>query len=309
MSKLNFAFDVSTLSDYTNENTGLLAKAIYGARTIQSGIEILPGQKGDVKLNKLSHTLTLAAEACGWSVAGGTVLTQASVEVCPIQYEEALCPSTLEPKWYGQIMKAGSTPEELPFEKYIVDTKADTLSSEVEKLFWQGDTTNGSGNLALCTGMIDYMSGATQSGTKVTMDLSVGTIVAAVNALIAGADERVYEEDDLAIYMSVSNFRTYVTALINANLYNYANSIDGKSLEIVVPGHNVTIYGTPGLTGTDVVFMTPKSNLVFVTDLLSETETLDLWWSQDNREIRIAGSFKFGVGVYFGEFVTHNQDW
>lgn len=306
--KFNFSFDVSTLSDYTNENTGLIAKAIYGAPTIGSGIEVLTGQKGDVKLNALSHDLYLQAAACGWTTSGATDLSQISVSVCSIDYKEALCPKDLEPKWYGQLMKTGSDPETFPFAQYVIDTKANALSSQVEYMFWQGDTDSGTGNLALCDGLGIFLSGKTgeyvaaASGTTTT-----STIEAAIDAMIDKVDERVYNSEDLSLYMSVAKYKQLVSALIANNSYHYNTSENGKTLRTTIPGHNIEVIGTPGLRGTDYMYLTPKSNLVFVTDLLDETEQLDMWWSQDNREIRIAGSFKFGVGVYFPEFVVHNN--
>jgi len=312
--KENFAFVVSDLVDYTNENTGLIASALYKATTIASGIEILAGQKGDVKLNRLAHTLSLQAAACGWSTSGSTTLDQIAVAVCPIDYKEALCPKTLEPKWYGQLMSKGSNPEDFPFAQYIVDNKSDALSSEVEYMFWQGNATGspaGSGNLALCDGVIQSIKSSGEAGdtTYVSGAASptVSDIVAKVNLLIAGADEKAYESDDMTLYMSTSLFRTYVSALITANLYNYATNLDAKTGEFYVPGHNIKVVATSGMRTLSTLFMTPASNMVFVTDLLDETEELDMWWSQDNQEIRINGSFKFGAGVYFPALVTHND--
>lgn len=309
--KYDFSFDVSALSTYTNENTDLIARALYGATTINSGIQVLPGQKGDVKLNKLNHNLYLQAAACGWSVSGDTDFNQVSVDVCSIDYKEAVCPKTLEPYWQGQLMAQGSDPETFPFAQYIVDNKADALSSQVEYMFWQGDSTFGSGNLALCDGIGAFLSGAT-GDVYVSAAATGGTfgsaaINTAIQAMINEVDERVYNNGDLALYMSVANYKIYVNYLISANLYNYAQNVDGKTLKTTIPGHNIEVIGTPGLRGTNYFYLTPKSNLVFVTDLLDETEDLDMWYSQDNREVRIAGSFKFGVGVYWNEFMVHNN--
>lgn len=308
--KQDFSLVVSALSDYTNENTGLIADAIYSANTIASGIEVIAGQKGDIELNRLSHSLALQAAACGWNVAGTTTLDNVKVEVCSLDYKEALCPKTLEPKWYGQIMAKGSSPEELPFAQYIIDTKSATLSSEIDYMFWQADTDgSGSGNLTLCQGMIQFLTDSTERATYVSAAASwtASDIVAKVNLLIAGIDERAYDQEDLTLYMSVADFRTYAGALITANLYNYATAIDGPSLQLTVPGHNVTVIGTGGLRGTGIGVLTPRSNMVFVTDLLDETEELDMWFSKDNDEVRIKGSFKFGVGMYFPDLVAHNS--
>lgn len=306
--KYDFAFDVSSLSDYTNENTGLVAEALYSAPTIGSGIEILPGQKGDVKLNVLDHDLYLQSAACGWTVSGQTNLEQVSVSVCSVDYKEALCPKTLEPKWYGQLMSKGSNPEDFPFSKFVVDNKTQAITSEVDYMFWQADSTVGAGNLSLCDGIGSFLSGATgdvyvaaASGTSTS-----ATINTQIQAMIAQVDERAYTNNDLTLYMSVAKFKLYVQYLISANLYNYAQNVDGKVLETTIPGHNIKVMGVGGLRGTDFMYLTPASNLVFVTDSIDDGD-LDMWYSKDNVEIRLVGSFKFGVGIYFNDLMVHNN--
>jgi len=306
--KYDFAWSQS-LTDYTNENTGLIATALYSAPTIASGIEILVGQKGDVKLNTLDHNLYLQSAACGWTVSGDTKLEQVSVSVCSNDYKEALCPKTLEPKWYGQLMAKGSNPETFPFAQYIVENKMGALEAEVDRMFWQADSTNGSGNLALCDGIGSFLSGATgdvyvaaASGTS-----TASTINAKVQAMIDGVDERAYTEGDLTLYMSVANFKFYVQYLISANLYNYAQNVAGKTLEVTIPGHDIKVLGVGGLRSTTFMYLTPASNLVFVTDSMDDGD-LDMWYSRDNVEVRLLGSFKFGVGVYFNELMVHNNE-
>ena len=305
--KYDFAWSQS-LTDYTNENTGLVATALYSAPTIGSGIEILVGQKGDVKLNTLDHNLYLQSAACGWTVSGDTKLEQVSVSVCSNDYKEALCPKTLEPKWYGQLMAKGSNPETFPFAQYIVENKMGALEAEVDKMFWQADETFGSGNLALCDGIGAFLSGATGDVYVVTASGSstASTINTKILAMIDSVDERAYTAGDLTLYMSVANFKLYIQYLISANLYNYAQNEKGKTLETTIPGHDIRVMGVGGLRGTNFMYLTPASNMVFVTDSLSDGD-LDMWYSKDNVEVRLLGSFKFGVGVYFNELMVHNN--
>jgi hypothetical protein len=307
--KYDFSFDVSTLSDFTNENTGLIATALYSAPTIGSGIEILVGQKGDIKLNTLEHDLYLQSSSCGWTVSGDTTLDQVAVSVCSVDYKEALCPKTLEPKWYGQLMAKGSDPETFPFAQFVVDNKMELLKTEVDKMFWTADSTSGTGNAALCDGVASFLGDNTGSVyVAAASGTSTASIInAKVQALIDGVDERAYTKGDLTLYMSVANFKLYVQYLISANLYNYANNVAGKTLELTIPGHDIKVMGIGGLRGTTFMYLTPASNLVFVTDSLSDGD-LDMWFSKDNDEIRMKGSFKFGVGVYFTDLLVHNNE-
>ncbi len=312
-SKFEFGFNVADLADFTNENTGLVAAAVYSAPTVASGVDIIVGQKGDIKLNTLDHNLYLQSAACGWTVSGDTILEDVDVSVCSVDYKEALCPKTLETKWYGQLMAKGSNPETFPFAQFIVDNKMDVLTAEVDKLIWQGDEDNGSGNLALCTGIGSFLSGATgdvyvsgSSTAYYTGGFTASNINAAIQLMISNVDERAYVNDDLTLYMSVANFKLYVQYLITANLYNYAQNVEGKTLQATIPGHNIKVIGTGGLRGTDYFYLTPASNIAFVTDSLSDGD-LDMWYSKDNVEIRINGSFKLGVAIYFNPLMVHNN--
>lgn len=311
--KYEFGFNVTDIADFTNENTGLVASAVYSAPTIASGIDIIVGQKGAVKLNTVSHNLYLQSAACGWSVSGDTVLEDVDVSVCSVDYKEALCPKTLETKWYGQLMAQGSNPETFPFAQFIADTKMATLTAEVDRLFWQGDETFGSGNLALCTGIGSYLSGLTgdvyvDGATTATLSgFTSANINTAIQLLINNVDERAYTNGDLTLHMSVANFKLYVQYLITANLYNYAQNVNGKTLEVTIPGHDIRVMGLGGLRGTDYFYLTPSSNMALVTDSLSDGD-LDMWYSKDNVEIRLLGSFKLGVGIYFPALFVHNND-
>jgi hypothetical protein len=308
--KYNFAFDVSALSDYTNENTGLVAESVYKAVTIGTGIEVLPAQKGsNVKLNTLSHDIALQAAACGWSVDGTTTFNQVPVSVAAIDLKEALCPKTLEPKYLGQLMANGSSPEDFPFSQYVIETKQEALASQIDYMFWQGDTTGGSGNLALVDGVGSFLESYTSSVVYVDFGatISVSNVEDKVDAMVAEIPEEIYDRDDLALYMPVGDFKLLVSAYIKNNYYNYNTSENGKTLETTIPGHNIKVYGVPGLRGTHNWYLTPTSNLVFVTDLLDETEDIDMWFSKDNDEIRLKGSLKMGVGVYFSSYVVSNN--
>jgi len=310
MGKYNFGFDVSALSDFVNENTGLVAEAIYDAPTLKSGVDIIPGQKGDFKLNVVDNDLYLQNAACGWTNSGKTTFSQIRITLDDLMIKTNLCPRDLEPKWYGQLMKAGSTPEDFPFSQFVLEKQATKLTAEVEYLFWQAEKGgSGTGNLPLTDGIAPYLHSvggsvyvATASGTSTASNINDK-----IEDMIAQVDEKAYVNDDLTLYMSVADFKIYVQYLINANLYNYAKNENGKSLETTIPGHNIKVIGVSGLRGTHYWYLTPASNLIFGTDLLNETETLDMWYSKDNDEIRIRGEFKMGVGAWFPEFVVHNN--
>ena len=63
---------------------------------------------------------------------------------------------------------------------------------------------------------------------------------------------------------------------------------------------------TKGLTGTNYIFGTYAENMVVSTDLTNEEEKFDIWYSQDNDEVRVNIQWKIGVQIYFPQFVVTN---
>lgn len=306
--KFDLSFDVSALGEFKNENTGLVQEMMFLPTTVASGIEVIVGEKGTIKLNNLSHDIALQAAACGWNVAGSTTFAQEEVVVETLDLKEALCPKDLTSKWMSQVMRAGSNPEELPFESFIVEGKTVKLAGEIEKMIWQGDKTTGTGNLALVDGLATvavvggYVADAVGPITK-------ANAIDKVDALINAFDETILDQDDLAIYMSPSDYRTYISALIaSQNPVDNQDQTKPYGKSIMVPGYNVEVIMTNGLSGVDYMYGTSKKNLVLVTDLTSDAENIEVWYSQDNDEYRLKTTFKMGVGSYFPSLIVHNND-
>ena len=302
MSNYKFGFDVASLASYTNYIKNVNAKAIYGAATIASGIEVIPGQKGNISLTTLTNDLYLQLSSCGWTVSGNTNLDPVNITLCSLDYKEQLCIKDLEPKWLSQMLKEGNDPTNpIPFIDMIVNSKIDQLKSEVDYIFWQGNTSTGTGNLVLCNGIEKYLSGktctyvATASGTT-----TAANVIAHVNAMVAAIPGELLNATDLVLYMSPADNLIWKQAIISANLYN-PDQILPLPIEVIP---------IPGLRGTNKWYLTSKKNIVFVTDLLDETEDLKI---VDNPfgtligYIQIFGSLKMGVGVYFPEFVVTNN--
>jgi hypothetical protein len=82
------------------------------------------------------------------------------------------------------------------------------------------------------------------------------------------------------------------------------------------PGTNMKVVGVPGLSDATVdtgsipsavrnrIIATYASNLVFGTDLQSDLENIEAWYSKDQRVWRLFGAFKAGVAVKFIDHVV-----
>lgn len=304
------SLNVSGLSAWTDEHKlDLIKSAILKGRTVDL-INVQPGIKNAATINILASPLTAVAGACGWSATGSTTLTQRTITVCDIKVNEAICLNTLEDYYTSVMMKPGSYNESIPFEALYSEAKRDNVQALIEDLFWRGNTSTGEGNLALCDGMISLLvsaSASTISPTASGGEITAANAVAVVDAIVAAVPTDIIDQDDLYLFMSYANYRTYATALRTANLfaYNGAES-QGQEFSQMVPGTNVRAIAVRGLNGAggDMV-LTTASNLYLGTDLLSDGESFHIWYSQDNDEVRFLAKFKFGVQVAFPELVVH----
>ena len=52
------------------------------------------------------------------------------------------------------------------------------------------------------------------------------------------------------------------------------------------------------------MLLTYKDNIVIGTDMLNDEETLDMWYSRDNDEVRVNVQYKLGWNFYFGEHIV-----
>lgn len=307
--KFNFSLVVDSLSNYTNElNTDLVYKAIAGARTMQY-VSMQAGIKYSEALNYLeSDVVFQSGNVFGWTPSGTTTFTQKEIQVCDIKIQETLNPQVLEKKWAGQFMPAGH-PEALPFEQAFVDEKIREINKKLELLVWQGNPTGATGFLQVCRGFEDrikYDSAVIRPiAVSATTWNSAANILASVDSIVSALPSDILAESDLVMFVDYATFRTYVQALINANRPSVLTSTDPTSFEMFIPGFNVRMVATAGISAGKFV-STNASNLVIGADLMSEQEKVQFFYSRDNDEVRFRANFKIGTQYKFSQYIVSN---
>jgi hypothetical protein len=320
MREYNFDLIVSALPEYKNQNTEYIKKAIFGARTIlgpskngTDGVSILTGQKHDCYLNRIENNIFFqdGSDNCVRSVSGNTTHDQEEVEVKSIKISENLCPKIYWDKWQSQLMisgaMAGSSPTDFPFSDFIYQYKMESIQAEIEKLFWQGDTASGSGNLAYADGLIQFLSGKTTNYQALpsTGTTSLTNVIERVDDLIVNQYAATAHRSDNTLYMSITNFLIFIQALKTANLYHY-NPND--EMNLTYRYGNVLVVGTDGLQDVDSMYLFPRVYAYLVTDLIDEMDNMSILVNpfEENR-IQFDVRFKFGVGSGDPAVFTHNN--
>lgn len=146
------AFDVSALAAYTKENQdSLVTKSLFDAKTqslIMSKGTVMTEVKSAEQINVLdTDAVFQAGGTCGFTPSGTTTFSRRALTIGKFKVNESLCPKTLESKYLQLKLKAGSRPQEIPFEEEYTSLKTGVIAQQLETACWQGDTLSANVNL------------------------------------------------------------------------------------------------------------------------------------------------------------------
>ena len=310
--KYDFSFNLSSLSTYTDEVGGeLIRRAILESETIKL-IKVQPGVKGSQAINLLNSDLYVQDGTCGWSPSGSTIYTQRDITVCQYKINETLCPADLNNYWLGQLLTPGSTPETVPFEQQISELKVAQISQYVENTIWGASsaTTCFSGIKQLVRGV----SGTTADTATVTGGIVVPgqspiastTALSQVDALIEQIPDDVVNRTDWVVFMSHANYRKYLINYRTANYYHYNPENSYEDFKTFHPATNILVHPVGGLSGSNAVVLAPAGYMVLGVNLMSDAETLKMFYSADFDEVRLRSNFSLGVQIAWPQYVITN---
>lgn len=296
------AFDVSTVAGYVSANE----KELIGASVLKgktaSVIGIQTGVKGSANLNLLNATPSLQAGGCGWNAAGTTALSKRTIKTGLIKVNESLCPDDLIGTFAEVELKIAAGSETLPFEQVFVDQIVKGVQKQNELTIWRGDVTGGTyprfdGFIKILGTEVSVLD-ATVSGKTLAVNP-----IDAVNAIVAKMPDEILDRDDLVIFVSQATFRGYVMAMQAVNSYNYFPTLDGKTMELLIPGTSIKLIGVAGLDATHA-YGSYAANFRLGTDMEGDGEKFEFWYSQDNSEYRIKMHYNMGVQVAFPNMIA-----
>ena len=291
-------FLVSSLPDYVQNNRDLIIKsfALVGTAT-RRHIGLQTGIKKSAYLNYLDLVPSFQdGSSCGFNPLDSITLTHKEIEVATLKVDGQICPETLLGKYGEWLVRVNATENELPFEQYIIDTLVAQINKGIESLIWTASTSGGDA--------IDgFLTQFAADASVITSAIAAGTNAyeGILQVYLAMPEEAV--ERGAMIFVAPEIFRVAVAGLVAANLYNYAAPA-GDVDEFILPGTNARVVKAPGLAGSLKIVGTFGDNLVYGTDGENDNESVDLWWSQDDRVFKYQVKWNTGVAYHFGDQVV-----
>lgn len=297
------ALNVTSLTNYTEEHKlPLIRKAVLDARSAKE-MNLMTGVKGDTALNLLDTTVVFGdGSACGWNEAGTSKLSQRVLAPGAIKVNMAFCDKQLLKTWANYEVKVAAGQKTLPFEEDFINGVIEGVKAKLEGLVWKGNKTSGDA--------FDGLVKTIEAASAPSYDYASGATVSAIVAGVYGKiKSEVFDKGDVVMFMGKDMYRTYIQELIaNGNIVITTALNDVAMPEsVLVPGTDVRVIPVGGLDGTGKVFASYRDNFVYGTDMAGDEEKFDFWYSQDNREFRLAIEFTAGAQVAYPDLIVEGK--
>jgi len=302
------AFDVSTLDAFNNETAGeLIVKSILGGSTIEYAT-VKEGVKYKEPINLFEVDIDIVdGRGCVTNTAGTASMTQRDLEVCQRSSHDGLCLRDLDTKYLGVMQPAGSYNESFTLVQEYADQIVKGFQKANDSFLWQATVAGGD----CVDGLVSIISGSTAGVvTAGTASLSATNIGDMIDEQLAALSDDVQDREDLTTFMSIANFRKYITWLRNENNYHFdPASVEnrGSIMEMMHPFANLKVVGVSGLNGSNRMVTGPAKHIVVGTDLLSDFSDFQLWYDINGDQLKHRVVTKLGVNIAYPEFWVSND--
>jgi hypothetical protein len=317
----------SGLQAYIEEqNFPLIAKALTSSPTMAL-VEKQVGVKGKSAINLADIDVTFQdGSGCAWNEDGDITLTQRFIDPAKLKLNMEFCPKELEAIYLRTQLPSGAHYETIPFEEFFANYLVSKIAAELEKMIWKSvgsvptsSLPTGTGNYQFFNGFRDailggsYVDANTTSyvdSTVLTGSLNAGNMIEAVQRVYAAAADAVIENDDAVVFVGADKFRELAIAIQNGmGLATAGGQLQGYSTEMgslsmVMPGTNLKIQATSGLTAVNDVYLARTSNMYVGMDLEEDSSRIESWYSQDDRKFKIAVELTVGAQVAFPDQIS-----
>lgn len=287
------SYNLSDLNTFTDEMSfELISKAVLQTN-VMDYVNVRSGLKSGTSAINLIDLENTPAEgenpekpwvsdrSCGWDAAGQLSYTQVDITMAEKQTKLALCPTDLRDYYLSQKLSASAHAEEVPFAEVVSNLFVEKIRKYNEEyiaseIFTQVTVANGAAD-SLQT-------------TASTVETILDDVLNLIDVVPAKADSYANK----AVLMSPTNFNMLRRKIVASNLFHFDASAN-TSDKLEIPGTDyVAVKGS--FTGPQMI-AGPMDMIVVGVGLEDDFDTLKIFYSADNDEVRVMGAWRLGVGV------------
>lgn len=236
--------------------------------------------------------------------------------------EHSVVPQDYEATYLGMMRRTGQNPDDYPFEMYIMEILFAKLNQEQEFAIWQGEAASSpSSNDYLRQTFDGYLTLIKDAITATDITPVVTGAITSSNAvdkfrLMWAEVDQAYKRAGMDIfcdYTIYDNYRIHYKEKFGANpvetpvINNADYTLAGLRYEL--GGGNTYIIPIAGMEGSGRVVITPRSNLHYGFDALSDWENFN--FEQDHRNLDFWLDFRMGAQILTkrdGILVVNDQE-
>ena len=298
------ATTTSITTTYAGEKAaGFISAALLSAPTLdKGGITVKPNVKYKQVMQKLAVGDVIADASCDFSATSSVTLTERYLQPEDFQVNLELCKKDFESDWLS-IEQGFSSFDELPrsFAEYLIGHVAAKVAAKMEVNIWNGANANAGefdGLVALAAADADVLD-----VTGAAIDAS--NVIAQLGAVVDAIPATIYGSQDLSIYISQADARSYVraqAALGYKDLYHVGQT--------AMDFEGVKLFVANGLNSGQMV-AAEKANLMFGTGLandMNEVKLIDLADIDGSQNVRVVMRFSAGVNYAIGSEIVLRQN-
>jgi hypothetical protein len=300
------AFNVSSLTNYVNEQSTDLISRLYFEKTSSDYFTLQSGVKKTDALHLLAVTaFPQDGSGCSPTASGSVVFTNRDITVGQITYFDGFCMKDLIPKYTQILLRAGNAEtEDMAFEAEVADSIIKTIMEHNETADWQGDTASGNVFINRYDGLIKIIgaagtaiAGNTSAATSITSGAS-GNVDTIINNICNARPAKVKSALNQVLFVGQDTFDKFVDTLNAKNLFN-VDATSWANYSVSIPGKNVTLVGVVGLDGTNRMFLGTSDNFFLGFDLQNDEEEFDMWYEKLEDKVYYRVKFKRGLQVAY----------
>jgi hypothetical protein len=312
--KDKFAYDVSSLPAYINEQSEELNAELLYSSGLTSRVTVLEGVKGKYTLKKLATDLKVQdASGCGWVDDGDITLTGKDLEVTRLKAQASFCNQDLNQTWAEIMNSLGANAQDrtLPFEDIITAHLVKQTKKKNQDLLFNGDTASLNPELAHFDGLVkllDADASVIDAGIAGAITSANGyTTAKAIADLVPG------EVLDNGLQVEIATGRTEAQNVLN-QVYtdkDYLGLVDrtdeNGELSFILPNTSIRVRSYPQLNGLDKMYAIPYKYVYYGTDLEDDLSGFSVIYNETDEKLRISNKWVSGITYLFPEYFVRKD--
>lgn len=309
---------------YTVKNNGeWFYKSLKKAHTLDKEyIRVIPNVTKEVYLHKLvmaNNTISqVDTRDCAWTPQQRIQLTGITMDVNNYKINDEQCMEQLDSIYSEMTYNSiGATKDQWPaahdggesLESAVMFHLQNSLSNDIERIIWGGSgnavagVQDGIVDKALASANTIKVTGQTIDATNVLGEIQ--KVYDAIPNVVLNDGEFDPEKAAVKIFVDMNTMR-YLRQALSTVPTNYQVILPSFAIEggrIFYMGVEIVVVGLPANT----MVAASKDNLVFITDLLSDTQEIRAQFGNDLKDeamLYIKGAYRANAGFIFDDEVV-----